>query len=336
LTKYIRQIKLNLTVKMDKQNWFHIFIAALLIVLLTSAGCLSAGPSPEIAPPAATDNSTSTGAPQIEAPGNTTSAAATLPDNATISSDPVSGQSGEVDLRWEQLCLSSEYQVQIAKDPGFTIIVLDTGSFAPATPESPGAYYPAGGQALSPSSVTGWGNLEAGHTYYWRARVRQAATGQHMLSPWSEVQSFTVESGAPTSATSYGVQAICPNNGRNAYPVNQASFNWTPLNNTTKYRFVLAKDAGMTEVMADAVVATTAYNFQGQLEYSQAYFWKVMALEPAPSDWSATFSFQTVAAPPSEPAESSPQTPVWVWLVISGGLILLIATIVLIFRTRRR
>ena len=65
-------------------------------------------------------------------------------DETQIGSDPVSGQSEEVDLSWEQLCLSSEYQVQIAKDPDFAIIVVDTGPFAPADSTSPAAYYPAG------------------------------------------------------------------------------------------------------------------------------------------------------------------------------------------------
>jgi hypothetical protein len=317
---------------MMTRNRFLAFPTILLIVLLASAGCISAPAAPQTASPATTDN-VSTEAPNAEAPGPA-SGTTTQPDNATISSDPVSGHSGEVDLSWEQLCQSSEYQVQIAKDPAFTIIVLDTGAFAPASSESPGVYYPAGGSSRSPSSVTGWANLEAGQTYYWRARVREAASGQHMLSPWSTVHSFTVEPGTQTAA-SYGVQAIYPNNGTNAYPANQASFSWTPLNDTTKYRFVLAKDAAMTQVIIDAVVTTTAYHYQGQLEYSQAYFWKVMALEPAPSDWSSTFTFQTEAAPPSAPAESTPQTPAWAWLVIVGGLILLIATIVLTFRTHR-
>jgi hypothetical protein len=322
---------------MDRYNWFLALTVALLIVLMTSAGCMLAASPQETAPTANTGNM-STAAPDAEAAKDSVSATATLPDNTTISSDPVSGQNEEVDLRWEQLCLSSEYQVQIAKDPGFTLIVLDTGSFAPASSESPGAYYPAGGRSASPSSLTTWGNLEAGHTYYWRARVRQAATGQHMFSPWSEVESFTIKSGAPASTTSYGMQPTYPNNGRNIYPVKPVSFSWSPLNNTTKYRFVLAKDAAMTEVVKEAVVTTTAYNYDGELEYGRVYFWRVMALEPAPSDWSATFSFQTEAAPPSPSAAptSPPQTPLWAWIVIVIGLILLCTIIVLIFRMRRR
>jgi len=322
---------------MDRYNWFLALTVALLIVLMTSAGCMLATPTPETASTADMGN-ISTAVPEAEAPNSSASATATPPDNTTISNDPVSGQNEEVDLRWEQLCLSSEYQVQIAKDPGFTLIVLDTGSFAPASSVSPGAYYPAGGRSASPSSLTTWGNLEAGHTYYWRARVRQAATGQHMFSPWSEVESFTIKSGTPASTTSYGMQPTYPNNGRNIYPVKPVSFSWSPLNDTTKYRFLLAKDAAMTEVAKEAVVTTTAYNYDGELEYGQVYFWRVMALEPAPSDWSATFSFQTEAAPPSPSAAptSPPQTPLWAWVVIVIGLILLCTIIVLIFRMRRR
>ena len=139
--------------------------------------------------------------------------------------------------------------------------------------------------------------MEAGHTYYWRVRVRRAATGQHMLSPWSEVKSFTVGSGFPASTPSYGLQPLYPNNGRSSYPVKPVSFSWSPLKDTTKYRFVLAKDAAMNQVVKEAEVTTTAYEYDGELEYGESYFWRVMALEPAPSDWSATFSFQTETPP---------------------------------------
>jgi len=305
---------------------------ALLLVLIASTTCslatpnsepVAASPSPPAIEPAASSGSV----PPSNAPQ----------DDSAVGTDPASGQSEEVDLRWEQLCLSSEYPVQIAKDPGFTIIVLDTGALAPADSGSPGAYVPAGGRTPSPSSLTGWGNLEAGHTYFWRARVRQAATGQHMLSPWSEVQSFTVNSGSLAVTTSYGVQPMYPPNGQVSNPVNRVSFIWTPLTDTTKYRFVLATDPAMTQVIVDTIVSTTAYDYEGQLEYSQAYFWRVMAVEPVASDWSATFSFQTESAPKStEAAPAPPQTPAWAWVIIVVGLILLIAIIVLIFMMRRR
>jgi hypothetical protein len=108
------------------------------------------------------------------------------------------------------------------------------------------------------------------------------------------------------------------------------------LSNITKYRFVLASDADMTEVVKDAVVTTTAYEYDGELEYNQVYFWRVMALEPVPSDWSAIFSFRTEATPPPVATEPTPEPiPIWVWPVVAIGLILLCVVIVLIFRMRR-
>ncbi|UCH51400.1 MAG: hypothetical protein JSV54_01110, partial [Chloroflexota bacterium] len=192
-------------------------------------------------------------------------------------------------------------------------------------------------RARSPSALTPWGNLESGHTYYWRARVRQAATGQYMRSPWSETKSFTVGSGLPASTASYGLQPLYPNNSSNSFPVKSASFAWSPYKDTTKYIFVLAEDAAMTQIVAEAEVPTTAYDYDGHLEYGESYFWRVMALEPVPSDWSATFSFHTEAAPPAPPdVTPPPETPLWAWVVIIVGLILLIVIIVLIFRMRRR
>jgi hypothetical protein len=320
---------------MNKYYRFAALAIISLLVLLGSVGCLTGTPTQQAA---ITENkgNISTAVPAAEAPKSSVSATNTTPDNTTTDSNPVSGQNGEIDLRWEQLCLSSEYQVQIAKDPDFTIIVLDTGAFAPASATSPGAYYPAGGQAPSPSSVTSWANLEAGHTYYWRARVRQAATGQRMLSPWSDVESFTVKSGFTAGTTSYDIQPIQPNNGCSSCPAKFPSFSWSPLYDTTKYRFELAGDPSMTEIIKDAVVTTTAYEYDGQLEYSQTYFWRVMALEPTPSDWSAIFSFRTEAAPPAVATSPAAEpTPVWVWPVIVIGLILLCVIIVLIFRLRR-
>jgi len=330
-----------------KRNKWHValIITSLVVSAGLTGGCILTASSQDASPPAPTPSASDISTPSPETTDTTSSvtAAATPSDETIIGSDPVSGRNQEVDLRWEEFCLSSEYQVQIAKDPGFTIIVVDTGAFAPASAESPAAYYPAGGLARSPSSLTSWTNLEAGHTYYWRARVRQAATGQWMRSPWSEVKIFTVGSGFPASTPSYGLQSVYPNNGHNNYPVKTASFAWSPFKGTTKYRFVLAEDAAMTQVIEEAEVTTTAYDYDGQLEYGESYFWRVMALAPAPSDWSATFSFQTEAAPPTSPPQSALQkdmsqseTPLWAWVVIAIGLALLIAIIVLIFSARRR
>lgn len=161
---------------------------ALVLLMASASGCSPAAVQPPaMVPDAAGDTGTSTLA-AVE-PAETTNGDA----KQTIGSDPVSGRNQQVDFAWEEYCYSSEYQLQIAKDPEFTLIVLDTAAFAPASSMSPAAYYPAGGLTASPSSLTGWAGLEAGHTYYWRVRVRQTATGQYLRSPWSEVKSFIIE-----------------------------------------------------------------------------------------------------------------------------------------------
>jgi hypothetical protein len=266
-------------------------------------------------------------------------------DKALIGCDPVSGRAQEVNLCWEQLCVANAYDIEIGKNADFTIKIIDwvtenqcTGFLEPADLQTPCAYFPAGGEAFTlGSSIAAWGNLECGHTYYWRIKVRECATQQVIRSPWSEVRSFTVKAGLPVVSTYLGLTLLAPNNGCLACPVKPASFSWSPFKETTKYKFQLASDAGMTQLVKEAeVLNSTAFEYDGALEYSTNYFWRVMCMEPAPSDWSATFSFQTEAKP-AEAAGAAPAapTPLWVWVVIAIGAILVIVTLVLIFKTRR-
>ena len=260
-----------------------------------------------------------------------------------IGCDPVSGRAQEVNLCWEQLSLADAYDIEVAKDEDLSIRVLDwvaenwcQNFFKPTDVTKPCAFIPAGGRVAEweGSAIAQWGNLECGHAYYWRVRVRHAATTEVIRSPWSEVRGFAVEAGLSVSADYYGLKLLSPDNGCIGCPVEPASFSWSPFKETTKYRFVLAKDAVMTQVVAQATVATTAYEYKGTLDYSTNYFWRVMTLEPSPSDWSATFSFQTEPAPTPlpTPAEAS-TTPLWAWVVIGIGAILVIVTLVLIFKT---
>lgn len=271
-------------------------------------------------------------------------------DGRLVGFDPVSGRNDEIDLQWEQLCLADEYQVQIAKNPNFSIIVLDTGpfpridpasrGFSPADPTSPGAYFPAGGQigVGSPynSAIGLNGVLEAGHIYYIRYRVTRAATGQIMYSHWSPTYKYTIKSGLPSSTSSYGSQPLYPSDRYTGCPVSKVSFSWTPFKDTFRYRFQLARDAAMTQILAQADTATTAYQYQGSLDYDTSYFWRVMAVEPAPSDWSAVFTLQTETAPVLPSSSTEQQTiPPWAVVIIGIGSALAIAVIILILMTRR-
>ncbi|MBM3142627.1 MAG: hypothetical protein FJ005_06235 [Chloroflexi bacterium] len=260
-----------------------------------------------------------------------------------VGCDPVSGRAQEVNLCWEQLSLADAYDIEVAKDKDFSIRIIDwvaedavTGFLIPASVTSPCAYFPTGGRVAerAGSAIAQWGNLECGHTYSWRVRVRHAATTEVIRSPWSEVRSFTVQAGLPATHPYYGLQLLSPNNGCMGCPVKPASFSWSPFKGTAKYRFVLAKDAAMTQVVAQATVTTTAYEYKGTLDYGTNHFWRVMALEPSPSDWSATFSFQTEPAPtPLPPPTEASTTPLWAWVLVAIGAILVIVTLILIFKT---
>jgi hypothetical protein len=130
---------------------------------------------------------------------------------------------------------------------------------------------------------------------------------------------------------------LSPVNACCGYPVKSVPFTWSPIKDTTSYQFILARDAGLADIVITAKVNTTAYVYEGTLDYSTNYFWQVIALKPAPSDPSPVFNFTTEAMPLPEPkiTESSPATPTWVWVTIIVGAALIIAVSVLIFAARR-
>jgi hypothetical protein len=272
-------------------------------------------------------------------------------DKSLIGCDPVSGRSGEVNLCWEQLCVANSYDIEISKTTDFSIRVIDLvgenscWGFSPVDVQIPCVFFPAGGAAMSDyngtfeggqaSAIAAWGNLECGHTYYWRVKARSCATTQVIRSPWSAVRSFSVKAGLPVVSSYSGLQLLSPANGSMGIPVKSPTFSWAPLGENTKYKVQLAKDSAMTQIVKEAEVTNTAYGYDGTLDYSTPYFWKVSCVDPA-CDSSATFSFQTEPKPaaPSGAAPAAP-TPIWVWVVIAIGAILVIVTLVLIFKTRR-
>ena len=333
------RLGLSITLNWDVSN-------ATAVTIHPIPGSVSSSGTEQLSP-SSTTTYTLTATNEAGCSTGTTTVTVTSDDGTFIGCDPATGRNEEIDLTWEQLCLSSQYQVQIAKDVAFTLIVFDSGAFAPSSSLSPALPYPAGGVAppgAVGSAIAAPAGLEAGHTYYWRARVRQAATGQTIRSPWSMPQSLIIKPGLPTSASSCGSELLSPSNGCVDCPVGPVSFSWAPFKDTRKYRFILARDAALTNVIAQAEIATTAYEYSGKLDYSTSYFWRVMAIEPVPSDWSATFSFQTEAAPtPAEqapPSAPSPQpaeaTPLWAWVIIGIGAIMVIAVLVLAFKAHRR
>lgn len=244
-------------------------------------------------------------------------------DNSThVGADPVTGRNQGFDFRWGDAYLATVYEVQIAKDPNFTFIVFQTQTYTPFDVTNPALVFPPG-------------RFEAGHVYYWRVRVRGTAYGQSILSPWSEPVEFTVETGLPTSTPYLSPIALSPLNGASDISLTPLVFSWTAMPDATQYQFQLAEDAAMGKLIADVTVPTTAYNYEGALDYDTTYYWRARATEPTPSDFSPVFSFTTAAHPqPPPPAPLTPAAPVplWVWIVSSIGALLVGITAFLIVR----
>ncbi|MCX5996445.1 MAG: hypothetical protein NTV42_02265 [Chloroflexi bacterium] len=268
-------------------------------------------------------------------------------DQFLIGADPVTGRNQQIDLSWEQLCLSTWYQLQVAKDAAFnlrinpdvahggngaTVISSVTGSILLEMDDvnmtSPAAW-------IAPGALP-----EAGAIYYWRIRSAKSATKQIAASPWSEARSFTVKAGFIVNTPYYGVQLLSPNNGCTGCRTKPLAFSWSPWKEATKYQFDLAKDPEFKTLVVTATTTTTGYEYQNALEYSSNYFWRVKAIEVngqnIPSDWSATFSLTTAAVPaiPPPPAQET-AIPIWVWVLIAVGTVLVIAVLFLVFKTRR-
>lgn len=278
--------------------------------------------------------------------------------------DPASGRAREVNFCWEQLSLADAYDIEIAKDGDFSLKVVDMagehmweGFLVPVDITRPCVFFPAGGETAGitfimedknnpkknlvttqaeGSSIGFYGQLECGHTYYWRVRVRHAATTETIRSPWSEVGSFAVKAGMPIVASYAGIQLLAPHNGAVGCPITSVPFSWAPLPAVTKYQLELAEDADFSKIVSSVTTATTAYTYDGWLKYQSVYFWRVRALEiggqKAPGDWSPASCFQTETLElPTVPAAAPPGVPLWAWVAIALGGMLIAATVSLIF-----
>jgi hypothetical protein len=144
----------------------------------------------------------------------------------TIGCDAVTGRNRTIEFKWEQLCIASDYQIQIASDQEFSA-PIDTGIFRPALLSRPAFVYFGGGGYTIPSTIAVPG-LECGQTYYWRCRAHGAINGAKLQSPWSEVRSFIIEdiSTATTSSLLH-----MPTSGRRIKP---------QLTRGKKYNFFIA------------------------------------------------------------------------------------------------
>jgi hypothetical protein len=260
-------------------------------------------------------------------------------DGAKVSVNPISGGINAVTMSWGSVPGvvggTGTYQLDIALDPKFGEIIWSNNAIGAGPPVI----------AVTPAAA-----LNPGTVYYWRLRVQTPVT-----SPWGEVRSFEVEA---TGALSPQIGA--PANGA-TITSEMPAFSWTPTAETTKYKFELATDPSFASPIVAEEVTATGIMSPVPLD-TGTYFWRVMALEPSPGEWSTIANFTVAEA--VEPGADQPdiiiEPPVveipeivvpapevtvegggevisqgLLWAVIIIGAVLVIAVIVLIVRTRR-
>jgi len=256
--------------------------------------------------------------------------------------DPVSGRANEINFKWRQLSYAWAYELELAKDEEFSLMVMASDNITPPDPLSPASIAPAGAPVTSwvASLVPGmYTPLEASHTYYWRVRARSGVSSQGTIeeirSPWSATMFFTVKAGLPVRTEHLGPVLLNPVNCARDVSLCPA-FSWAPIPGTTRYEFTLAEDPALTQVIAQVTVPTTAYEYDGNLNWNTAYFWQVKAIEPIVSEPSPVATFTVISKGRAiTPSSHSPPLPApwWTWIAIAIYVALVAAMLALI-RTR--
>ncbi len=225
-------------------------------------------------------------------------------------------------FHWRRLPLAEKYDLWIALDEEFTAILIKVGNMTPDDLYSP-AWCPP----------TGSPRLTCGKTYYWKVRSCQSTEDERVHSRWSPPMHFTVKTCSSVEEMHLAPLLKAPQKGGKNVS-RSPGFSWIGFPDTTKYEFVLANDAALTQIVVKEEVSTSAYHYSDRLDWGATYFWQVKAIEPVPSE-PATGTFTVKPEPAALPAlPAAPGTPLWIWLVIGTLSLLIIVVIVLCFVKR--
>lgn len=253
----------------------------------------------------------------------------------TAGCDPVTGRSEDMDLKWEQPSLGDLNEVHLAKDADFSLRQTVDAELKGLEPVDNPYFKPVEEPGLPAACILPGDHLECGNFFYWRVRVRHAATGENITSPWSDTVKFSVQPGYQVVSPTYGVQLLNPQSGCTCPCSAETAFSWSPYFKTTIYRFQLADNPDMQNMLVDtAVQGTTSYLYTSNLQCGGSYFWRVKAVQPTQSDWSATFNLKTENSTATTVTANVMTTkiPLWIWVIIAICLILSICMFTLIMR----
>jgi len=248
-----------------------------------------------------------------------------------ISCDPCGCDASTFCFSWRRLPSAERYDLWIAIDEKFDHVIARIEDIVLD-------------DCCNPSWCTDEDPLRfvCGETYYWKVRSASTVEGETVHSRWSPAMKFVVEAGTTREGMHTAPLLTAPENGGVEISRSPA-FTWVGFPDTMVYEFILAEDSGLTQVVVSEKLSHPAYMYEGQLGWGKTYFWRVRALEPAPSDaTTGTFTVMLQPQPGPGPMPGPPevvlpaqQTPRWVWIVI-GVLGLLAALVVVLCITSGR
>jgi len=238
--------------------------------------------------------------------------------------DPCTCQAEEFFFRWRELRPSEEYELWIALDEKFDHVIIKAENITPDDIHDPA-------WCLTLNSF----HLGCGDTYYWKVRSCATTEGEKIRSRWSPPMNFTVKVCSAVEVMHLAPILVAPENGGQGVS-RSPGFSWLGFPHTTKYEFILAKDAELTEIVVKEKVPTSAYICSSELDWGTTYFWRVKAVEPVPSEPSGIGVFTVMPQPtmPTIVVPVAPSAPLWIWLVI-GMLTLLVIVIIVLCLVKR-
>ena len=190
---------------------------------------------------------------------------------------PASGATGvsvTPTLRWHASSDATSYGLQLATDPSFSAIVIDTS-----------------GVLDTMLTAVGLQNL---HDYYWRVRAANAAGN----GSWADTWTFqTIVGSASTPALAE------PPSGSLGVSVTP-TLSWRTAANAAAYHLQVAEDSAFSIVIVDAVGLTDTSYSGSSLQLLREYFWRVRATNAAgTSDFSSIWRFTTAGPGGAEPEQ---------------------------------